>query len=909
MSKLWPFANEAKQKVHALESQIKNLQTQIDEDGDLDFSIKALEEKVYNESDSVPVLGSFGVVDEYLDKQQLQRLYCTETWFFIAVNAIATDIASLPIKLEKRKLTRQSIQQQDGTYDKISRETWIDASGEPEFKTLQKPNSLQTPMEFWVLVVIDLMATGDAYIYVDKGSPEEDQLEDNNELRRRLGQAINREKTTDVRGMYRLSSSMIHPIAGTEDRRVLEGYGLQTDAGYYTFKAEEIIHIKLPNPSDPFFGLAPIIAVMKNLLLDRYTAEHMLRFYKQGARLGGIIKTQKKLTKEQLIRLERVFESNFTGKRNHHKTLVLPEGMEYQTIEQNPGETALIEFLKANKEPILAAYKVPPIKVGLLDGATYANAMIQDATYWQNTVKPILTYLEQSINNHPAVLNPFKELRMKFDLSGIASLAEDVKVLAQSAASLKDSGMSVNEIREKIWKLGPVEGGEVIPLIEMSKPPTPFIPFGKSTPQIEQKTEVPNVQNDTAVLSDVKPTNISFAERVGQIIAVSVAAGIDPALATQEAIQTALNEGLLPEKVEVPGTEKKWGIFTESQVKEHAKQLTGEEVAPLIETYQGEVHQLFNRIEKLFLKKVKSFVRTPAYKTKADNSDFLTMDEMDLFVDGEIETYTKAQWAAMRKGYTTTLSDTSLTFPNERAQKILSDIGTQHLKSIVGTARDRVKAILVDAYANQESVTEITSLIRDEFTDMKASKANMIARTETLTAVSVGQRTKVDEFKIQFPQEAKRMKKVWITAGDDNVRDSHQDLDGITIGVDEKFDNGLLYPRDPDGDASEVINCRCTSIEYLAEDEGEVYSELADNSPLADATSEAEKTMVKIERGSNESYDDCVSRGIAALINEGKDPEQAAAIAYSMCEIKTITSSDRLKKAIAHKIKSKQTCN
>lgn len=39
----------------------------------------------------------------------------------------------------------------------------------------------------------------------------------------------------------------------------------------------------------------------------------------------------------------------------------------------------------------------------------------------------------------------------------------------------------------------------------------------------------------------------------------------------------------------------------------------------------------------------------------------------------------------------------------------------------------------------------------------------------------------------------------------------------------------------------------------------------------------------KIERHHGESTESCVSRGIATLINEGKDPDQAAAMAYSMC--------------------------
>lgn len=855
---LWPFASAKKALINELEKDIKNLRNQVDESEDLEYSLKQLEAKAYGESDAgTSVLGTFGVVDEQLDKAQLQRLYATETWFFIAVNAIATDIAALPIKLEKRKIIMQSVQQMDGTIDKVRRETWIDASAEPEYKLLTKPNNIQTPVEFWVLVVIDLLATGDAFIYVDQGTQEDQQLVDENQSRNRLQQAMNKVRPLAVRGMYRINSSMVQPIASLSDKGILEGYSLQSDAGNFKFKPEEIIHIRLPNPTEAFFGLSPIVAVMKKLLLDRYTDEHMLRFYKQGARLGGVIKTGKKLTKEQLIRLERVFESNFTGKRNHHKTLVLPEGMEYQTIEQNPGETALIDFTKANKEPILAAFKVPPVKVGLLDGATYANAEIQDKTYYNNTIKPFCTYIEQAINFHGSVLAPLKELKMSFDMSAIPSLRENEVEKGNIAKGMLENGMSIDEVREKVWKLGPVPGGKVVPAVEKSKPAAPMFAMPeKDIKPTDRKTEVPNVQNDTATLSDVKPTGGTFEDRVGEIVSVAIANGIDPTIAVTQAIQQTLKEGFLPTAHEVTSevetNGKKWGRFTQSEVQDHLTKTTGEGVAPLIEAYQTNVEALFDRMEKFFLKFVKKNKswKSYNYKIKADDGtpdvDFLSDYDIDLFVDGEIETYTKDQWAAMRKGFSSALPSSPLTFPNERAKKKLEQIGTQHLKSITGTAKDRVKEIIIEAYEKQTSVTEIASLLRDEFMDMKANKANMIARTETLTAVSMGQREKVEEFKIQYPEAAQTLKKVWVSAQDDRVRDSHADLDGIAIGVDETFDNGLLYPRDPKGAASEVINCRCTTIEYLAEDEDAVSSNLSDTSPLADAVQEAEKSYKKI---------------------------------------------------------------
>ena len=50
---------------------------------------------------------------------------------------------------------------------------------------------------------------------------------------------------------------------------------------------------------------------------------------------------------------------------------------------------------------------------------------------------------------------------------------------------------------------------------------------------------------------------------------------------------------------------------------------------------------------------------------------------------------------------------------------------------------------------------------------------------------------------------------------DDRTRPSHLELDGERRDLDEEFSNGLQYPGDPDGDPSEVYNCRCTMVAYL----------------------------------------------------------------------------------------------
>lgn len=54
------------------------------------------------------------------------------------------------------------------------------------------------------------------------------------------------------------------------------------------------------------------------------------------------------------------------------------------------------------------------------------------------------------------------------------------------------------------------------------------------------------------------------------------------------------------------------------------------------------------------------------------------------------------------------------------------------------------------------------------------------------------------------------LQKEWISTNDGRTRHSHVMLDGAIVDQDKKFDNGLMFPGDPDGRPEEVYNCRCS---------------------------------------------------------------------------------------------------
>ena len=57
------------------------------------------------------------------------------------------------------------------------------------------------------------------------------------------------------------------------------------------------------------------------------------------------------------------------------------------------------------------------------------------------------------------------------------------------------------------------------------------------------------------------------------------------------------------------------------------------------------------------------------------------------------------------------------------------------------------------------------------------------------------------------------LEREWIATSDGRTRDWHRELDGVTVAVDEPFENAIgkiMYPGDPSANGANVWNCRCT---------------------------------------------------------------------------------------------------
>ena len=126
------------------------------------------------------------------------------------------------------------------------------------------------------------------------------------------------------------------------------------------------------------------------------------------------------------------------------------------------------------------------------------------------------------------------------------------------------------------------------------------------------------------------------------------------------------------------------------------------------------------------------------------------------------------------------------------------DILTRELK------RELIQSVMLG-----ESIQKLAKRIQN-VTKKNWNDSIRIARTEMTRVQKSG---RYDAFK-RGEELGLKLKKRWVSTLDSRTRRSHARLMGETVGLDEKFSNGLSYPGGI-GKASEVINCRCTCVAEL----------------------------------------------------------------------------------------------
>lgn len=159
------------------------------------------------------------------------------------------------------------------------------------------------------------------------------------------------------------------------------------------------------------------------------------------------------------------------------------------------------------------------------------------------------------------------------------------------------------------------------------------------------------------------------------------------------------------------------------------------------------------------------------------------------------------------KGYSFSLTNEQAVKNLARADKALLPTKKLNIPKDERWNHKQINSQMMQGILQGESIPKLAQRLGN-VTTMNVKSAIRNARTMTTAAENKGRQ---DSFK-KASDDGVIMEREWVATGDDRTREWHSDLDGVTVGIDEPWENEygeIMYPGDPDADPANVYNCRC----------------------------------------------------------------------------------------------------
>jgi HK97 family phage portal protein len=721
----------------------------------------------------------------FLDPMYLKALFENEDWVYITVDLIAMKISNQYLRVMKQEV-------RDG------KPVIEPAEGHPVQKMIDFPNEFQDYHAWMYTTVIDLTLIGNAIQWFRR----------------------------DAQKIYNIPAETVHidfdGVGRIKQYRSFESVdkeGMSVPLRQWVFAAGDIIHYRKPNPGSMIWGLSPFLAGQRAILFNRYSTEYLNSFYQKGASPSMVLEMGEMANETNALRLLRSFEAAYTGRRNQRRPLVTPKGVTAKAISHSLADQQLKDYIAQNRETILALLKIPPHEVGLQKSGSLGSEEYKTAlkNFWAATLKPMMKIIAGGMS---LGLKDFlgTDHFLEFDLSDVDILQEDKKQKADLANAMLTT-RTLNEVREEVWNDEPLEGGDKTPGAVVPA----FPQFGQMTNELppmpeEQSLESKEIQTAEPNIDEIIKQRSELSER-----------------------WLKSNESWFKErerKIEVGTAKAEPSIYKLTLDMFEAQTIAAlKEVKKYLKDEKGYIPQSHGfRIDHVGSRK--------SWITKAEIKDKKELKErirraMDSF---------KGPW---EKGYVKTLEptldlgreialDVPFGLPDQeqieaigarnakKRRQILAARGLRGFAQMSDTSTERIMSIIEQGVKDGESVNKIASNIADEMTKIPniQSRSETIARTETLTALSIGQAAAMQDAAKVIPD----LKKMWIATNDDRTRGlkandkyDHAGLNGQIVNYDEDFKDErsgqeLPYPRAPGADAGMVINCRCTWVMLPAEE-------------------------------------------------------------------------------------------
>lgn len=358
------------------------------------------------------------------------------------VSLLSEDVAKLPIHVYRAK---------KGGGKEI-------VADHPLERLLQKPNGWQNRLEFVEQMQAALLLRGNAYAAIlrdGRGVPR--QLVPVNPDQVLLFEAPGGEI------FYNVMRSGLHQMAALSSLPLM-------------VPSEDMFHLRWLS-FNSLRGLSRISMGREAIALALAQEQQAARLFGNGARPGGVLQTDKKLTDDVIKRLRESWQENYGGVAASGKTAILEEGLKWQQLTLSQADAEALASRGWQAQDIARLFRVPHHKIGI-SGARETSATVAqaDQDYANNILSNHVTRWEEKLNEVFGL--DADEVFVEFDIKRF--LRADIAARYNAyRTGIVGMFLTPNEVRREEG-LPDIEGGDTL-YQPTNVAPIGFTPAGPST--------------------------------------------------------------------------------------------------------------------------------------------------------------------------------------------------------------------------------------------------------------------------------------------------------------------------------------------------------------------------------------------------------------------------------------------
>ena len=171
-------------------------------------------------------------------------------------------------------------------------------------------------------------------------------------------------------------------------------------------------------------------------------------FFKNGAKLSGVLQTDRALSETAIGRLKNSFNNVYAQLTGSNSTVVLEEGLTFKPISISAEQAQFLASRTFSIEEVARIFNIPPHMLKDLSKSSFNNIEMQSQEFVTYTLMPYLTRIEQEMNLKLFRTNEIGKTFVQFNVNGL--LRGNTKDRSEFYRTMLNIGaMSINEIRNK----------------------------------------------------------------------------------------------------------------------------------------------------------------------------------------------------------------------------------------------------------------------------------------------------------------------------------------------------------------------------------------------------------------------------------------------------------------------------